>query len=160
MAENLFIPENGSKKEKYETLLPQISTLIENETDLVANLANITSALHQVFNWWWVGFYWVKGEGGFSSFFKVYCLLGLNSVEESVERLGKEKKTQLVPNVEKFLGILLVYSATKSEIVVPIFDKNNTVVGVLDVDSERFDILDETDVFHLEKLVELMKNIL
>ena len=62
MAENLFIPENGTKIEKYEALLPQLEALVEGETDLTANLANISSALHQVFSWWWVGFYWVKNE--------------------------------------------------------------------------------------------------
>ena len=59
MAENLYIPKNATKQEKYEVLLPQIEALTVYETDLVANLANISSALHQVFSWWWVGFYWV-----------------------------------------------------------------------------------------------------
>src|SRR5687767_14585815 len=59
MAEDLLIVE-GSKTEKYESVLPQIKGLLEGETDFIANLANIAAALKEQFNWWWVGFYLVK----------------------------------------------------------------------------------------------------
>jgi hypothetical protein len=62
MAEELHIDHKADKKEKYEQLLPQLVALIEHETDLTANLANISAALHQTFGWWWVGFYWVKDD--------------------------------------------------------------------------------------------------
>jgi GAF domain-containing protein len=60
MSEELFIPVDATKREKYETLLPQLAELIEGETDLTANLANISAALRETFGWWWVGFYLVK----------------------------------------------------------------------------------------------------
>ena len=131
MAENLYIPKNATKQEKYEVLLPQIEALTVYETDLVANLANISSALHQVF-----------------SFGKGVC-----------GTAWKERKTQLVPDVEQFPGHIACSSATKSEIVVPIFNQNDEVMGVLDVDSERDDILDEIDVFYLEKISKMITKI-
>jgi len=71
----------------------------------------------------------------------------------------KERKTQLVPDVEQFPGHIACSSATKSEIVVPIFNQNDEVMGVLDVDSERDDILDEIDVFYLEKISKMITKI-
>ena len=62
MSEELFIPENVDKKSLYESLLPQLQALVEGETDLVANLANLSAALHETFKWWWVGFYLVKDD--------------------------------------------------------------------------------------------------
>lgn len=158
MAENLYIPKGVTKTEKYEILLPQISALIEHERDLVANLANISSALHMAFDWWWVGFYWVKGEE---------LVLGPFQGPIACTRIGfgkgvcgtawKEEKTQLVPDVELFPGHIACSSATKSEIVVPIFDNAQKVVGVLDVDSEKYDVLDDIDVFYLEKIVDIIQ---
>ena len=55
MAEELFIETNVSKKEKYEALLPQLKALVDGEADLIANLANLSPALHEVLAWWWVG---------------------------------------------------------------------------------------------------------
>ena len=155
MAENLYIPENATKQEKYETLLPQIEALTVYETDLVANLANISSALHQVFSWWWVGFYWVKENELVLAPFQgpIAC------TRIACGTAWKERKTQLVPDVEQFPGHIACSSATKSEIVVPIFNQNDEVMGVLDVDSERDDILDEIDVFYLEKISKMITKI-
>ncbi|MDO4763723.1 MAG: GAF domain-containing protein [Flavobacteriaceae bacterium] len=161
MAESLYIPEGVTKLQKYEALIPQISVLVENESDLVANMANISSALHQVFGWWWVGFYWVKGEELVLAPFQgpIACTR-IKYGRGVCGTAWKEKKTQLVPDVEQFPGHIACSSATKSEIVVPIFDVNQNVVGVLDVDSECYDVLDETDVFYLEKIAEIITGIL
>lgn len=159
MAENLYIPENSTKKEKYEALLPQLVAITEIESDLTANLANIASALHQTFGWWWVGFYWVKGEELVLAPFQgpIACTR-IKFGRGVCGTAWKEEKTQLVPDVEKFPGHIACSSASKSEIVVPIFDKEKKVVGVLDVDSERYDVLDEIDVFYLEKIAEIITN--
>src|SRR6476661_2138284 len=61
MAEDLTII-TGTKQQQYEALLPQIKGLLEGETDLIANLANVAGALKEQFNWLWVGFYLVKKE--------------------------------------------------------------------------------------------------
>lgn len=157
MAEYLYIPKNSTKKEKYEVLLPQLAAITEIESDLTANLANIASALHQTFSWWWVGFYWVKGEELVLAPFQgpIACTR-IKFGRGVCGTAWKEEKTQLVPDVEKFPGHIACSSASKSEIVVPIFDKEKKVVGVLDVDSERYDVLDETDVFYLEKIAEMI----
>ena len=150
MAENLYFPKNGTKTEKYEVLLPQIKALVKGETDLVANLANVSSALHQVFSWWWVGFYWVKGEELVLAPFQgpIACTrIGFG--KGVCGTAWKEKKTQLVPDVEQFPGHIACSSATKSEIVVPVFNSDEEVIGVLDVDSECYDVLDKVDVYYL-----------
>ena len=160
MAENLYIPKNATKQEKYEVLLPQIEALTVYETDLVANLANISSALHQVFSWWWVGFYWVKeNELVLAPFQGPIACTRIAFGKGVCGTAWKERKTQLVPDVEQFPGHIACSSATKSEIVVPIFNQNDEVMGVLDVDSERDDILDEIDVFYLEKISKMITKI-
>ena len=157
MAENLYIPEGASKKEKYEALLPQLLALTETEKDLTANLANISAALYQTFRWWWVGFYWVKNEELVLAPFQGPIACTRIKFDKGVcGTAWKEEKSQLVPDVEKFPSHIACSSATKSEIVVPIFDKNRKVAGVLDVDSEQFGTLDETDVFYLEKIAEII----
>ena len=160
MAENLYIPENATKQEKYEALLPQIEAVTAYETDLVANLANISSALHQVFSWWWVGFYWVKeNELVLAPFQGPIACTRIAFGKGVCGTAWKDRKTQLVPNVEQFTGHIACSSATKSEIVVPIFNQNDEVMGVLDVDSERDDVLDEIDVFYLEKISKMITKI-
>ena len=160
MAENLYIPKNATKQEKYEVLLPQIEALTVYETDLVANLANISSALHQVFSWWWVGFYWVKeNELVLAPFQGPIACTRIAFGKGVCGTAWKERKTQLVLDVEQFPGHIACSSATKSEIVVPIFNQNDEVMGVLDVDSERDDILDEIDVFYLEKISKMVTKI-
>ena len=160
MAENLYIPENATKQEKYEALLPQIEALMAYESDLVANLANVSSALHQVFSWWWVGFYWVKeNELVLAPFQGPIACTRIAFGKGVCGTVWKERKTRLVPDVEQFPGHIACSSATKSEIVVPIFNQNDEVMGVLDVDSERDDVLDEIDVFYLEKISKMITKI-
>ena len=160
MAENLYIPENATKQEKYEALLPQIEALMAYESDLVANLGNISSALHQVFSWWWVGFYWVKeNELVLAPFQGPIACTRIAFGKGVCGTAWKDRKIQLVPDVEQFTGHIACSSATKSEIVVPIFNQNDEVMGVLDVDSERDDVLDEIDVFYLEKISKMITKI-
>lgn len=160
MAENLYIPDNATKQEKYEALLPQIEALMAYESDLVANLANVSSALHQVFSWWWVGFYWVKeNELVLAPFQGPIACTRIAFGKGVCGTAWKERKTRLVPDVEQFPGHIACSSATKSEIVVPIFNQNDEVIGVLDVDSERYDVLDEIDVFYLEKISKMITKI-
>ncbi len=157
MSENLIIDINASKSEKYEALLPQIESLIAYETSLTANLANVSAALREVFGWWWVGFYLVDGEelvlGPFQG--PVACTR-IRFGRGVCGTAWKEAKSQLVPDVEKFPGHIACSSASVSEIVIPVIDINGKVLAVLDVDSERYDVLDETDVHYLEKLVAMV----
>ena len=156
MAETLFIPEAATKAEKYEAALPQIEALITGEPDLYANLSNIAAALREVFGFFWVGFYLVKGDqlvlGPFQG--PIACTR-INFGKGVCGTAWKEKQTQLVPDVEAFPGHIACSSASKSEIVVPVF-KGEKVAMVLDVDSDQLDDFDQTDQEYLEKLMEIL----
>ncbi|MGI9138464.1 MAG: GAF domain-containing protein, partial [Sediminibacterium sp.] len=133
MAEDLNIHQ-GSKQEQYETLIPQIKGLIQGENNLIANLANISAALKEQFNWWWVGFYWIHADelvlGPFQG--PVACTR-IKKGRGVCGSAWEQGKTFIVDDVEKFPGHIACSSASKSEIVVPVY-QNNMIVGVLDVD--------------------------
>ncbi|HET7732747.1 MAG TPA: GAF domain-containing protein [Paludibacter sp.] len=157
MSEELFIAPGADKKEKYETLLPQLAALTTGESDLVANQANIAAALRDTFGWWWVGFYWIKnGELVLGPFQGPIACTRIRLGKGVCGTAWKEAKSLLVPDVEAFPGHIACSGSSVSEIVVPVFDKNGEVAGVLDVDSERYDILDETDVIYLEKIAAII----
>lgn len=140
----------------YRQLIPQIKGLVEGETSLIANLANVAAALKQTFGFFWVGFYIVEGNE---------LVLGPFQGEIACTRisLGKgvcgtcwsEKKSVLVPNVEEFPGHIACSAKSKSEVVVPII-KSGNVVGVLDVDSSELNDFSEADVEGLEQIVALI----
>jgi len=153
MSEDLLISQ-GTKEEQYKSLLPQIRGLLEGETDLIANLANIVAALKEQFNWLWVGFYLVKNEelvvGPFQG--PVAC----TRIKKGRGVCGTswaEARTLIVPDVEKFPGHIACSSLSRSEIVVPVI-RNNEVVAVLDVDSEMTDHFDTTDEKYLNQVVD------
>ncbi|MDD3321502.1 MAG: GAF domain-containing protein [Paludibacter sp.] len=157
MSEELFIPSNVGKSEKYTSLLPQLEALISGEPDLIANLANISAALKETFGWWWVGFYWVKNnELVLGPFQGPIACTRMKSGKGVCGTSWKDEKSIFVPDVEKFPGHISCSSSSVSEIVVPVFDVDRKVIGVLDVDSERFDVLDENDVYFLEKVSEII----
>lgn len=153
MAEELILNSSLNKDEKYEILIPQLQSLVEGETDLIANLANIAAALRQTFGWFWVGFYLVRGNE---------LVLGPFQGDIACTRIrfGKgvcgsaweAKHSLLVPNVDEFPGHIACSSLSVAEIVVPVLSADGNVLAVLDVDSEKFEVLDEKDVFHLEKI--------
>ncbi|MFD1551374.1 GAF domain-containing protein [Putridiphycobacter roseus] len=159
MAENILISK-GNKSEKYESLLPQIKALIAGETNLVANLANISAVLKQTFGWFWVGFYLVDS--------KEELVLGPFQGELACTRIRLNKgvcgtawateKTIIVADVDAFPGHIACSSASKSEIVVPVF-KNGHITMVLDVDSDHHDDFDNVDQQYLEKLATIISEI-
>lgn len=160
MAEELIITTSADKKTKYEQLIPQIESLIAGEADTTANLANIAAALKQAMNFFWVGFYIVKGNqlvlGPFQG--PIACTR-INLGKGVCGTSWKEKKTIIVPNVDEFPGHIACSSASKSEIVLPAF-KNNEVALVLDVDSDKLNDFDETDQTYLTKVIHLIEKFL
>lgn len=157
MSEELVIKPEAGKKEKYESLLPQLAALVRGETDLTANLANIAAALNETFEWWWVGFYWVKnGELVLGPFQGPIACTRIQFGKGVCGTAWKEQKSLLVPDVTAFAGHIACSSSSVAEIVVPVFDRQGQVTGVLDADSEHYDVLDETDVFFLEQVCELI----
>ena len=155
MAEHLVV-EGQTKAERYASLLPQIKALIEDESNLVANLANISAALHEAFGFWWVGFYLVEGDE---------LVLGPFQGPVACTRIGRGRgvcgtawqrgQTIVVEDVELFPGHIACSSASRSEIVVPMW-KGDKVWGVLDIDSEKLATFDECDQEWLEKLCQMI----
>lgn len=161
MAEELIISPTASKEEQYNILIPQIKSLITGETDLTANLANIAAALHQTFGWWWVGFYLVKDkELVLGPFQGTVACTRIRYGRGVCGTAWKDKKSMLVPDVNAFPGHIACSSLSVAEIVVPVFDPQGNVAGVLDVDSEKYDVLDETDVKFLEEIVNIIPALL
>ncbi|MBI1344527.1 MAG: GAF domain-containing protein [Terrimonas sp.] len=155
MAEDLVIV-NGSKEEQYLALLPQIHGLLEGETDLVANLANIAAALKEQFGWLWVGFYLVKdNELVLGPFQGPIACTRIKKGRGVCGTCWEKEETLIVDDVEQFPGHIACSSLSKSEIVIPIFN-NNTLIGVLDADSESLASFDQVDKNHLEKIVSLI----
>ena len=156
MAEDLNI-HLGNKREQYEHLIPQIEGLLEGETDLTANLANICAALHEQFQWLWVGFYLVKGEELVLAPFQgpVACTR-IRRGRGVCGTAWQEKKTLIVPDVEQFPGHIACASASKSEIVIPVFHENRVIL-VLDVDSDCLNDFTEEDQIGLEKIMGIIE---
>ena len=151
MSEQLII-KGETKRERYEALLPQIEAVVEGESDLIANMANVAAMLHETFRFWWTGFYRVVGEE---------LVLGPFQGPMACTRIRKGRgvcgtawakgETQVVPDVEKFPGHIACSSASRSEIVVPIWHEGD-IIAVLDIDSAQLATFDETDRRYLEKI--------
>ena len=156
MSESLYIPESAAKAEKYEAILPQIEALITGEPDLYANLANISAALKEAFDFFWVGFYLAKENQLVLGPFQGPIACTRISMGKGVcGTAWQEGKTILVPDVDAFPGHIACSSASKSEIVVPVF-KGGLVAMVLDVDSDQLDDFDAVDQEYLEKLMQVL----
>ena len=161
MAENLNIA-SGGKEEKYRILYPQIEALTEGEDDMIANMANISSMLQQTFGFWWTGFYRVLENGDTGN---EELVLGPFQGPLACSRIGfgkgvcgtawARRETVIVPDVDLFPGHIACSSASRSEIVVPVF-QGERIAAVMDIDSDRTDTFDNTDKIWLEKITGLV----
>lgn len=171
------------KEEKYEALLPQAAALLEGERDMIARMANLSALIHNTFGFWWTGFYRVSPEP--SSGTNSETSSRENSTEEPVLLLGpfqgpvactriafgrgvcgtawKERRTVVVSDVEAFPGHIACSAESRSEIVIPVFQRSisgssgeSPVIAVLDIDSERLATFDDTDARYLEQIVALL----
>ena len=145
-----------NKIKRYELLYEQVKALINKENDDIANMANVAAVIHEAFNFWWTGFYRVIDKE---------LVLGPFQGPVACTRIAygrgvcgtawKEKETIIVEDVHQFPGHIACSSASKSEIVVPIF-KDNQVVAVLDIDSEKLATFDNIDKEWLEMIIDLI----
>ncbi len=160
MAENIVIPKTATGKEEvYRILLPQLMALVEGESDLLANLANLVAALKQAFGFHWVGIYFVKGDE---------LVLGPFQGPVACTRIGKGKgvcgtaweknEVILVDDVDAFPGHIACSALSRSEIVLPA-SKGGEVFLVLDIDSEQIAAFDGTDKLYLGKIIELIETL-
>lgn len=154
MAEELIVAQGG-KEEKYEVLYRQIEALMEGESDMIANMANVAAMIHSTFHFWWTGFYRVVGEELVLSPFQGDLACSRIKYGRGVcGTAWKSQTTQVVPDVELFPGHIACSSLSRSEIVVPVW-RGGEIVAVLDIDSEHLATFDEVDRLWLEKIVNL-----
>ena len=145
-----------TKQETYQSILPQIESLVAGETDMIAKMANVAAVLHEAFGFWWTGFYREEGQqlvlGPFQG--PIACTripFGRGVCGTAWQRA----ETVIVPNVHEFAGHIACSSASNSEIVVPIL-RDGQVIAVLDIDSTDFGTFDETDLLYLEQIAQLI----
>ena len=151
---------NMDKNETYKLLLAQVKAMVKDESDTVANMANVAALIQEAFHFWWTGFYRVIDE---------QLVLGPFHGPVACTRIGfgkgvcgtswKEKKTLVVEDVEQFPGHIACSSESRSEIVVPLY-KGEEVIGVLDIDSEKLATFDAVDKKWLEQIAEVVSAVL
>ena len=154
MAEELHIAQGG-KEDKYALLYAQIKSITEGEDDLIANMANIAAMIHETFGFWWTGFYRVIGNELVLGPFQGPLACSRIPFGKGVcGTAWKNAKTVIVPDVDAFPGHIACSSASKSEIVVPVFGADGaSIIAVLDIDSASYATFDETDRIWLERIV-------
>lgn len=158
MAESLLLPQTASRRELYASLLPQLDALTGGEPDLIANLANVAAALKEAFGFFWVGFYLVKdGQLVLGPFQGPIACTRIPFDRGVCGHCYCTRETVIVPDVEAFPGHIACSSASRSEIVLPAFDRNGNVALVLDVDSDELNDFDETDREGLEAIMRLIE---
>jgi L-methionine (R)-S-oxide reductase len=160
MAETLITSESSDKSEQYRTLLPQIEALLADETDLIAAMANVSAMLKMTFDWLWVGFYLVKHQ---------QLVLGPFQGPLACTRIARGKgvcgtawdqaKTIVVDDVDLFPGHIACSSASRSEIVVPLLNRQGQVAAVLDVDADTPNRFDDQDAQGLAAIAQLMSRL-
>jgi GAF domain-containing protein len=161
MAESLLLPQNASRKETYNSLIPQIKALVTGESDLTANLANIAAALKEAFGFFWVGFYLKKeNELVLGPFQGPIACTRIQFNRGVCGHCYSTQKTVIVPDVEAFPGHIACSSASKSEIVLPAFDKNGAVFLVLDVDSDLINDFSAVDAEGLEAVMRIVEELI
>ena len=154
MSENLMVDVSWTPSQKYTQLALQLQNLLQGETDVIANMANVTAVLKEAFDWFWIGFYRVEGAtlvlGPFQG------TLACTRIPKGKGECGtcwEKKHTMLVPDVDAFPGHIACSSQTKSEIVIPVI-KDGEVTAVLDIDSDQYDAFSEEDKEGLEDIVQ------
>ena len=161
MVETLAFTTTAMRKTIYDEIVPQVEALIAGEPDLIANLANVAAVLREAFGFFWVGFYLRRDEqlvlGPFQG--PIACTR-INFDQGVCGRAFTTKQTVIVPNVDEFPGHIACASASKSEIVVPIFDQSGEVFGVLDIDSDQLENFTETDADGLGRIVKVIEGII
>ena len=161
MAEQLIVTATD-KAGIYAELLPQIEAVVSAESDMIANMANVSAILKEAFGFWWVGFYIVKATDAGEE-----LVLGPFQGPLACTRIKKGRgvcgtawdkgETIIVPDVDQFPGHIACSSLSRSEIVVPVFAPGGNVMAVLDIDSEHLATFDVTDKEWLEKMLSQIK---
>ena len=154
-----------NKRELYSSFLSDTALLIQDEYDEISVLANVAAALKETFGFFWVGFYLVKTKEGCEPQLYLGPFQGPTACYRISYGRGvcgsawQQRQSLVVPDVEKFPGHIACSSLSRSEIVVPIYNKESEVVGVLDIDSTDLATFDDIDRENLEQLCQLLTRI-
>lgn len=158
MAESLAFTANADRKTIYNEIVPQIEALVDGETDVTANLANIAAVLKEAFGFFWVGFYLTKnGQLVLGPFQGPLACTRIAFDAGVCGHAYTTRETVIVPNVDEFPGHIACATASKSEIVVPIMGRDGSVFGVLDVDSDKLNDFSPTDADGLGRVVKTIE---
>ena len=144
------------KPEAYNQLQAHLSSVLAGIDDDVAAMATTSCLVHHAFGHLWTGFYRVVNPGRLLRVGPYQGTLGCLEISFGKGVCGTaaaERRTVIVPDVERFPGHITCDSRTRSEIVVPVFSPDNSLLAVLDVDSAELDSFDDEDAVGLERLV-------
>ena len=160
MSANLYVPDSSDRKEIYESILPQLKGIIEAESNLIANLANVSAILKEAFNFFWVGFYITDSENEMvlGPFQGPIACTRINFARGVCGAVATLQKTLIVPNVEEFSDHIACSSDSKSEIVVPLISNGKTKL-VIDIDSDSLDDFSELDKIYIEQIILILKDL-
>ena len=154
--------KKSPKQRMYEEVLTKAASLLQDEPDIVANMANVSALLKDTFTFWWVGFYRADNSSRELVLGPFQGPVACTRIPYGKGVCGaswKKRKTIIVPDVEKFPGHIACNPQSRSEIVVPLFDKQKSIRAVLDIDSNKLNTFDQTDRKYLEELAGLFRNI-
>lgn len=158
MAESLAFTRTSDRQVVYNEIAPQIESLVAGEPDVTANLANIAAVLKEAFGFFWVGFYLVKeGQLVLGPFQGPIACTRIEFDKGVCGYAYRKRETVVVPIVDDFPGHIACSNDSKSEIVVPIFGADGSVVAVLDVDSDRLNDFSNIDRDGLEKITAIVE---
>ncbi|MDQ3129894.1 MAG: GAF domain-containing protein [Acidobacteriota bacterium] len=158
MAESLAFSKTSDRKVIYNEIAPQIEALIAGESDTVANLANVAAVLKEAFGFFWVGFYVVKENQLVLSAFQGSVACTRIDFDKGVcGHCYATRETVIVPNVDEFPGHIACSFASKSEIVLPVFEKSGEVFAVLDIDSDKLNDFSQADAEGLKRIVKIIE---
>jgi GAF domain-containing protein len=157
MSEELILSPGLDREGTYRELLPQIQSVVEGETDLIANLANVSAILKEAFGFLWIGFYRMIGNELVLGPFQGPLACTRIPLDKGVcGACAREKRSLIVVDVEKFPGHIACSSLSRSEIVIPLIQEGNVRL-VLDLDSEKWGDFSETDRIWLERVMESIR---
>jgi len=156
MAETLILPQTHDRQVIYDSLVPQIAALVDSEPDLIANLANSVAALKEAFGFFWIGFYLVENQLVLGPFQGPIACTRISYGKGVCGTAWAKGKTIIVPDVDAFPGHIACSSASKSEIVLPVFNQAGDVIMVLDIDSDQLNDFSNVDAEGLARIAALL----
>ncbi|MBR2298768.1 MAG: GAF domain-containing protein [Bacteroidales bacterium] len=157
MSSSYHVSAGASKEERYQELIPQLEASLSVHDYSISTLANVSAALKSVFGFFWVGFYLVDDDRMYLGPFQGDAACTFIGYGKGVcGTAWMMRRTMVVPDVEDFPGHIACSSLSRSEIVVPMFGSDGSVIGVLDIDSDKLADFDEIDAKYLEIIVKIV----